>query len=69
MINYILKNPLYKKYRELLISLIDLLIVAVSYFCAFFIVTLNFRFSAMAELTAFSLFQGCLLYTSDAADD
>ena len=44
MINYILKNPLYKKYRELLISLIDLLIVAVSYFCAFFIVTLNFRF-------------------------
>lgn len=61
MINYILKNPLYKKYRELLISLIDLLIVAVSYFCAFFIVTLNFRFSAMAELTAFSLFQGVVL--------
>lgn len=61
MINYILKNPLYKKYRELLISLIDLLIVAVSYFCAFFIVTLNFRFSAMAELTVFSLFQGVVL--------
>lgn len=61
MINYILKNPLYKKYRELLISLIDLLIVAVSYFCAFFIVTLNFRFSAMAELTAFSLLQGVVL--------
>lgn len=61
MINYILKNPLYKKYRELLISLIDLLIAAVSYFCAFFIVTLNFRFSAMAELTAFSLFQGVVL--------
>lgn len=61
MINYILKNPLYKKYRELLISLIDLLIVAVSYFCAFFIVTLNFRFSAMAELTVFSLLQGVVL--------
>lgn len=61
MINYILKNPLYKKYRELLISLIDLLIVDVSYFCAFFIVTLNFRFSAMAELTVFSLFQGVVL--------
>lgn len=61
MINYILKNPLYKKYRELLISLIDLLIVAVSYFCAFFIVTLNFRFSAMAELTVFSLLQGVML--------
>ena len=61
MINYILKNPLYKKYRELLISLIDLLIVAVSYFCAFFIVTLNFCFSAMAELTVFSLFQGVVL--------
>ena len=61
MINYILKNPLYKKYRELLISLIDLVIVAVSYFCAFFIVTLNFRFSAMAELTVFSLFQGVVL--------
>lgn len=61
MINYILKNPLYKKYRELLISLIDLLIVAVSYFCAFFIVTLNFRFSAMAELTFFSLLQGVVL--------
>lgn len=61
MINYILKNPLYKKYRELLISLIDLLIVAVSYFCAFFIVTLNFRFSAMTELTVFSLFQGVVL--------
>lgn len=61
MLNYVLKNPLYKKYRELLISLIDLLIVAVSYFCAFFIVTLNFRFSAMAELTVFSLFQGVVL--------
>lgn len=61
MINYILKNPLYKKYRELLISLIDLLIVAVSYFCAFFIVTLDFRFSAMAELTVFSLLQGVVL--------
>ena len=61
MINYILKNPLYKKYRELLISLIDLLIVAVSYFCAFFIVTLNFRLSAMAELTVFSLLQGVVL--------
>ena len=61
MINYILKNPLYKKYRELLISLIDLLIVVVSYFCAFFIVTLNFRFSAMAELTVFSLLQGVVL--------
>lgn len=61
MINYILKNPLYKKYRELLISLIDLLIVAVSFFCAFFIVTLNFRFSAMAELTVFSLLQGVVL--------
>lgn len=61
MINYIVKNPLYKKYRELLISLIDLLIVAVSYFCAFFIVTLNFRFSAMAELTVFSLLQGVVL--------
>ena len=61
MINYILKNPLYKKYRELLISLIDLLIVAVSYFCAFFIVTLNFRFSSMAELTVFSLLQGVVL--------
>lgn len=61
MINYILKNPLYKKYRELLISLIDLLIVAVSYFCAFFIVTLNIRFSAMAELTVFSLLQGVVL--------
>ena len=61
MINYILKNPLYKKYRELLISLIDLLIVAISYFCAFFIVTLNFRFSAMAELTVFSLLQGVVL--------
>lgn len=61
MINYILKNPLYKRYRELLISLIDLLIVAVSYFCAFFIVTLNFRFSAMAELTVFSLLQGVVL--------
>lgn len=61
MINYILKNPLYKKYRELLISLIDLLIVAVSYFCAFFIVTLNFRFSAMAKLTVFSLLQGVVL--------
>ena len=61
MLNYVLKNPLYKKYRELLISLIDLVIVAVSYFCAFFIVTLNFRFSAMAELTVFSLFQGVVL--------
>ena len=61
MLNYVLKNPLYKKYRELLISLIDLLIVAVSYFCAFFIVTLNFRFSAMAELTVFSLLQGVVL--------
>lgn len=61
MLNYVLKNPLYKKYRELLISLIDLVIVAVSYFCAFFIVTLNFRFSAMAELTVFSLLQGVVL--------
>ena len=61
MLNYVLKNPLYKKYRELLISLIDLAIVAVSYFCAFFIVTLNFRFSAMAELTVFSLLQGVVL--------
>lgn len=61
MLNYVLKNPLYKKYRELLISLIDLVIVAVSYFCTFFIVTLNFRFSAMAELTVFSLFQGVVL--------
>lgn len=61
MLNYVLKNPLYKKYRELLISMIDLVIVAVSYFCAFFIVTLNFRFSAMAELTVFSLLQGVVL--------
>lgn len=61
MINRILKNPIYRKHRELLISLIDCAIVIFAYFCAFFIVSLNFRISAMAELTAFSLLKGLTL--------
>ena len=61
MINRILKNPIYRKHRELLISLIDCAIVIFAYFCAFFIVSLNFRISAMAELTVFSLLKGLTL--------
>lgn len=61
MINRILKNPIYRKHRELLISLIDCAIVIFAYFCAFFIVSLNFRISAMAELTVFSLLKGLAL--------
>lgn len=62
MITAFLKNPIYKKYRNLLISLLDLVIVAAAYFLSFIIVSLNFRM-VMPKDVSFALLLGGLLVT------
>ncbi len=61
MINGILRNPIYKKYRSLLICMVDMAIVGVSYFFAFYIASLNFILSEIAEVERGSLLEGFLL--------
>ena len=61
MINRILKNPIYKKYRTLLICLVDLFIVAISYFFAFYIASLNFILSEIKDVERGSVVEGFLL--------
>lgn len=61
MINRILKNPIYKNYRTLLICLVDLFIVAISYFFAFYIASLNFILSEIKDVERGSVVEGFLL--------
>ena len=58
MISKFLKNPIYKKYRTLLICLVDLFIVAVSYFFALYIASMNFILSEIEDMEQGSIFEG-----------
>ena len=61
MISKFLKNPIYKKYRSVIICLIDMAVVAVSYFFAFYIASLNFRFKEIQDIKSGSIIEGFLL--------
>mgnify|MGYP001625336896 FL=1 len=61
MISKFLKNPIYKKYRTLLICLVDLFIVAVSYFFALYIASMNFILSEIEDMEQGSIFEGFIL--------
>ena len=61
MISKFLKNPIYKKYRSVIICLVDMAIVAVSYFFAFYIASLNFRFKEIQDIKSGSIVEGFLL--------
>lgn len=61
MISKFLKNPIYKKYRSVIICLVDMAVVAVSYFFAFYIASLNFRFKEIQDIKSGSIAEGFLL--------
>ncbi len=61
MISKFLKNPIYKKYRSVIICLVDMAVVAISYFFAFYIASLNFRFKEIQDVKSGSIAEGFLL--------
>lgn len=61
MIAKFLQNPIYKKYRTLLICIIDLCIVAFSYFLALYVARMNFVLSEYKDLVHGSVSEGFVL--------